>query len=109
MGSLTVDAEVDDCDIVDHLIENPRLITRALQELAKPNDRRGRKPETCVRFAAALRAIGGDSTAIVDNSYAGFAEWADAFAQFDCIDRERAMGELERVAPLYMRDLAGAV
>lgn len=77
MGSMTIDAEVDDCDIVDHLVGNPSLITRALQTLAKPDHFGRRKPEGCARFAAALRAIGGETTALTDNAYAGFEEWAE--------------------------------
>jgi hypothetical protein len=100
---ITAEAEISDHDILDYLEDNPHLITKALTELAKPGSNRG-KPRETARFAAALLAIGGTGTAVIDNARAGAAEWAAAFQSFDSIDKDRAIEELMRFSPHEVMD-----
>lgn len=97
--SLRTEVDIDDFEIVDYIQRRPALITKALTELAKPDVRRSPGLPDHNRFAAALRAIGGTATEQVDNVYAGAAEWAEAFRDFDCIDKDRALAELMRTCP----------
>ena len=88
--SITFEAEVEEYEVVGHLVRHPDMILEALEELAAS------KRKDAKLYAAGLRAMGG---AEVPEDPPEAAEWAEAFRQMDALSQSAALAELVRANP----------
>lgn len=91
--SITLEAEVDEMEIVRELVHNTELIEQAVSEL-----RSRAKPETAEHalWTAVSQALG---IANEDLDRMAPGAWAEAYRLMDRIDRTNAMDELRRLCP----------
>lgn len=91
--SITLEAEIDECEIVRELVHNTELIEQAVSEL-----RSRAKPATAEHalWTAVSQALG---IANEDLDRMAPGAWAEAYRLMDRIDRTTAMDELRRLCP----------